>query len=186
MHSKILPWDFVSKFPQTINSAKTGVYAFLSSDPYIEHILSKNLPRKNLSFRCYTGLDITKDYIEEHFCNLSFFSQTENIFIMNAELMSANNYPLLLEKIPEISNQYIVLFFSKTNKLFLELQKIVNVETFTIEAPRFWEGPKMLQFAAKEKKVNLKNLFFLFFLLLYCLKYWNDDDDNVDDDDDDD
>ena len=157
MHSKLLPWDFTQKFPQTIPTNKTGVFAYLSSDPYVEGVLTKNLPKIEKGFRCYTGSDITRDFIEEHFSNLSFFSQDENIYIINAEMIPIQNSTLFIEKIKDISNLLVVLFFAKSNKFFLELSKNAEVQAFTLEAPRFWEGQKMLQFAIKEKKLDLKS-----------------------------
>lgn len=156
MHSKLLPWDFTQKFPQTINANKNGVFAYLSTDPYVEGVLTKNLPKVEKGFRCYTGSDITRDFIEEHFSNLSFFSQDENIYIINAEMIPLQNTPLFIEKIKDISN-LVVLFFTKSNKFFLELHKLAEVQAYTLDAPRFWEGQKMLQFAMKEKKIDLKS-----------------------------
>lgn len=156
MHSKLLPWDFTPKYPKTIPSSKDGLYVYLSTDPYIEGILTRNLPKKEMGFRCYTGSDITRDFIEEHFSNLSFFAQSENFYIINAEMIPLQNTALFIEKIKEISNQQVALFFNKSNKFFLELTKHSDVVAFTLEAPKFWDGPKMLQFAIKEKGLVLK------------------------------
>jgi hypothetical protein len=156
MHSKLLPWDFTQKFPKTISPNQNGLIVYLSTDPYIEAILTRNLPKKEKEFHCYTGADITRDFIEEHFSNLSFFSQSENFYIINAEMIPLQNSTLFLEKIKEISGQQVALFFSKSNKFFLELSKHPDVAAFTLEAPKFWDGPKMLQFAIKEKQVSLK------------------------------
>jgi DNA polymerase III delta subunit len=157
MHSKFLPWDFIDKYPQTISRNSNGIFAILSPDPYIEGILTKNLPKQEKEFQCYTGSDISREFIEEHFCNLSFFSQNENLYIINGEMISVQNSSLFLEKMNEIAVQStIVLFFSKSSKLFLELTKHSTVQAFTIESPRFWEGQKMLQLGTKEKKLDLK------------------------------
>ncbi len=156
MHSKFLPWDFIHKFPQTISTNSNGLLAYLTSDPYIEAILTKQLPKKEKMFHCYSGSDITRDFIEEHFCNLSFFSQNENIYIINAELIPAQNFVLFSEKISDLANQLVVLFFTKSTKLFLELSKRDDTQVVTIEAPRFWEGQKMLSLAMKVKQVDLK------------------------------
>jgi DNA polymerase III delta subunit len=155
MHSKLLPWDFIQKYPQTIELKARGVVAFLVNDPYVENIITSNLPKKEYAFHCYLGSEITKDFIEEHFCNLSFFSQSENIYILNAELIPAQNLALFNEKIAEISEQYVLLFFSKTNKQYVELQKNSKVSAVTIESPRFWDGAKILQLSAKAKNISL-------------------------------
>jgi hypothetical protein len=183
MHSKLLPWDFIQKYPQTITANSNGVFIFLSTDPYVQGILTKNLPKQALEFHCYTGSDVTRDFIEEHFCNLSFFSQNENIYVINSETIPVQNTVLFIEKIKDIAETNIViLFFSKSNKFFLEMQKRADVQAFTIEAPRFWEGQKMLQMAMREKKLicnptvtrflleNLEHNFESFFRALDIIK----------------
>jgi hypothetical protein len=164
MHSKLLPWDFIQKYPLTIELKTSGVCAYLINDPYVENIITSNIPKKEHEFHCYLGSEITRDFIEEHFCNLSFFSNNENIYILNAELIPAQNFALFNEKICELSGQYVLLFFSKTNKLFGELQKNSNVSAFTIESPRFWDGAKILQLAAKTRGLTLNSLVSKFLL----------------------
>ena len=85
MLSKLLPWDFLAKFPTTIDQKKPGIYAFLVEDPFQERIILERIPKKELPFSHYSGIDITRDFIEEHFINLSFFSSTDHIQVINGE-----------------------------------------------------------------------------------------------------
>ena len=48
MLSKILPWDFTQKFPQTINPKEYGIYSFLIDEPYLEKVLIDRLPKNEM------------------------------------------------------------------------------------------------------------------------------------------
>jgi hypothetical protein len=152
MLSKFLPWDFVLKFPQVINPKEKGLYSFYADEAYVEKMLMDLLPKKDISFSLYSGAEITKDFIEEHFLNLSFFSQTENIIVMGAESISQECLELLLQV--DLSDKYVVLFFSKVGKTYNEFVKNKNVFATTIESPRFWDGPVLWQFCLKIKSMR--------------------------------
>lgn len=156
MLSKILPWDFIQKFPKTIDPARPGVYAFLMDDPYLERVMLDRLPKEKINFSLYTGSEFTRDFIEEHFVNLSFFSESDHILIMNAENIPASSIEYLLEEGLDLTDRFLLFFFTKSSKQFTELTKAKKVEVMgqELEMPRFWEGPKMWQFAQKAKGVN--------------------------------
>ena len=154
MLSKFLPWDFRPKHPQTIDSKKAGLYAFLIEDPYLERLLLDLMPKKDIPFSIYTGVEISRDFLEEHLVNLSFFSTTDHIQVMNAENIQALNLNFLAEVEIDWSERFMVLFFTKTSKAFTEFTKHPHVQAFHIEEPRFWEGAKLWQFCQKARGVN--------------------------------
>lgn len=154
MHSSLLPWDFFHKHPQVIEPKKPGLYAFLVTDPYFERVLFERLPKKELSLSLYSGVDITREFIEEHLVNLSFFSSTDHIQVMNAENISAPHLQFLIEAPIDWSERFMILFFTKSNKAFTELTKNKNCTSFDINEPRFWEGAKLWQFCQKVKGVQ--------------------------------
>lgn len=155
MLSKFLPWDFLPKHPQTIDSKKPGLYAFLVEDPYLERLLLERLPKKEIPFSIYSGAEITRDFIEEHLVNLSFFSSTDHIEVVNAENIQAANLSFLVETQIDWSERFMVLFFTKTSKAFTEFAKSPLVQGLHIEEPRFWEGAKLWQFCQKAREINL-------------------------------
>ncbi|MBY0412594.1 MAG: hypothetical protein K2Q18_00440 [Bdellovibrionales bacterium] len=156
MLSKVLPWDFLPKLPQTIDKKSPGIYAFLVEDPYMERILLDRIPKgEDLPFSLYSGVEFTRDFIEEHFVNLSFFSSTNHIQIINGENITADNLKFLLESNIDWNERFLVIFFTKTNKGFTEFTKDKSVQGFVIEAPRFWEGAKLWQFCQKCREINL-------------------------------
>lgn len=156
MLSKILPWDFIQKYPGTIDPKQFGIYSFLIDDPYLERVLLDRLPRKDLKFSIYSGNEVTINFIEEHFVNLSFFSESDHILIMNAETIPAGSIDLLLQGEIDFGDRFLLMFFTKSNKQFGELGKSKNSDVYAVELemPRFWEGTKLWQFAQKAREVN--------------------------------
>lgn len=187
MLSKFLPWDFIQKFPKSIVQKKTGIHAFMIDDPYLERVILDNLPRdpEGLKFSLYSGNEFTRDFIEEHFINLSFFSESDHILIMNAETIPAGSIDFLLASDIDFNERFLLFFFTKKgNKHFNELAKSKNkdVEAIELEMPRFWEGAKLWQFAQKARSVsfdssitrfaleNLEHNFESFFWLIDTIK----------------
>lgn len=156
MLSKILPWDFIQKYPATIDRKQLGIHAFLIDDPYLERVLFDRLPKKEIKFSIYSGSEFTRDFIEEHFINLSFFTESDQILIMNAETIPAASIEYLLENEIDMSERFLLLFFTKTCKQFTELakNKTRNVNAIELEMPKFWEGAKIWQFAQKAREVS--------------------------------
>lgn len=156
MLSKLLPWDFLPKHPTTIDQKKPGIYAFLVEDPYMERVLLDRIPKgEALPFSLYSGVEFTRDFIEEHFVNLSFFSTTDHIQVINGENIPAANLTFLLEAGIDWSERFLIIFYTKTNKAFTELTKHKDVQGFVIEEPRFWEGPKLWQFCQKAREITI-------------------------------
>lgn len=156
MLSKILPWDFIQKYPKTIDQEQFGIYSFLIDEPYLERVILDRLPKKDLKFSLYSGSEVTRDFIEEHFVNLSLFGGSESILIMNAETVPASSMDYLLETEIDWSAHLILFFFTKSNKSFLSFAKNKKVEAFELELPRSWDGAKLWQFCQKAREVNLE------------------------------
>lgn len=155
MLSKFLPWDFLPKYPSTIDKKLKGIYAFLVEDPYMEHVLLERLPKNEIAFSLYSGIDITRDFIEEHFLNLSFFSNVDHIQVINGENIKPDVLGFLTDANIDWSDRFMLIFFTKSNKGFTEFTKNPAVHGFVIEAPRFWEGVKLWQFCQKAKEISL-------------------------------
>lgn len=156
MLSKLLPWDFIQKYPTTINPKQFGLHSFLIDDAYLERVFLDRLPKKEIPLSLYTGNEVTMDFIEEHFVNLSFFSESDHILIMNAENIPAQSIDYLTQNDIDLDGRFFLLFFTKTSKVFTELSKSKNSHYFStqLEMPRFWEGAKLWQFAQKAREVN--------------------------------
>jgi hypothetical protein len=154
MLSKILPWDFIQKSPHTWDAQFEGPQVFLIGDPYLERVFLDRLPKHEMKFALYTGNELNRDFIEEHFINLSFFSENDPLLIMNAESIPSGMLDFLLEKNIDWGTKKLLLFFTKTSKAFTDFAKNKKVLAIEVDMPRFWEGPKMWQFAMKARLVN--------------------------------
>jgi hypothetical protein len=155
MLSKLLPWDFLQKHPKTIDSKATGIHAFLIDEPYLERVLFDLLPKKEMEFALYSGNEMTRDFIEENFVNLSFFTSNNPIMIMNAETAPKDMLDFLVETEIDWSARLLIMFFTKTSKAWTEFAKNKNVQAIELSPPKFWEGPKLWQFCQKARHVNL-------------------------------
>lgn len=155
MLSKILPWDFLPKYPNTIDKKKSGIYAFLVEDPFMERVLLERIPKDEIPFSLYSGIEMTRDFLEMHFINQSFFSNTDHIQVINGENIKPDILNFIIDSNIDWSGRYLLIFFTKTNKHFIEFTKNSAVNGFIIEEPRFWEGAKLWQFCQKAREVNL-------------------------------
>lgn len=155
MLSKLPAWDFVQKYPKTIDPSKPGLYAFLIDDPYLERVILDRLPKKELNLSLYTGSEFTRDFIEEHFLNLSFFGGSESILILNAENIPPASLLMLIESEIDCSERFLLLFFSKSSKPYQSFIKSKLVNAIEVELPRFWEGARLWQFCLRVKEINL-------------------------------
>jgi hypothetical protein len=155
MLSKIYPWDFIQKYPVTLIPSSLGIHSFLVDDPFVERVILDRLPRKEIKYDFYTGSEVTRDFIEEHFINLSFFTSNNPILIMNAEAIPALSLSFLLEENIDWSDRLIILFFTKTSKGITEFNKNKKVQAFEFSSPLPWDGPKIWQFCQKVRGLNL-------------------------------
>jgi len=182
MLSKILPWDFLQKYPQTMDLKSESIQAFLIDDPYLERVFLDRIPKKEMKFSLYTGNEVTRDFIEEHFINLSFFSEGDPILVMNGENIPSGMLDFLVQTEIDWSTKKLVLFFTKSSKAFTEFAKNKKVHAIEMDSPRPWDGPKMWQFAMKAREVhfdgsvtrfaleNLEHNFESFFWLIDTVK----------------
>lgn len=154
MLSKLLPWDFIQKYPETIDPKKPGIYFYYINNSYLHHIVTERINKKEIDFSVYTGSEVTKDFLENEFVNLSFFTNTNSIEVINAEQMPSNTFELFSEERIDASGRFLVVFFSKKNKLFTDCAKLASVQAFEVEEPRFWEGPRLWQFTQQVSGVK--------------------------------
>ena len=156
MLSKNILWDFFAKYPTAIDAKKPGLYSFLNTDPYIERMVLDRLKQTTLSFSLYSGNEVTFDFIEEQFINLSFFSSTEHIKIVNAENIPQHLLMKLIEISKDLNDRFVLLFFSKSTKGISDFLKHEDNTAFEIEPARFWEGPKLWQFCCKARGLDVQ------------------------------
>jgi hypothetical protein len=117
--------------------------------------LRKKIPISELEFRIFSGNEISKDFLEEQFLNLSLFTTAQNIFIFHAELIPIEVVNFIYSKLDKGLDAHLVLFFTKTNKALSDVLKKSESTILEIEPFKPWESEKHLIFLATELKINL-------------------------------
>lgn len=147
MLSKWQIWDFFSSVRPDYLEGVSGTIVLNTFDFQSLKLIKDHL-FKNLSTTVHHKLasEVTWDWIENEFLTLSFFSTSESFFIHQAQDLSSD----LLEKLVNLNldNRFIMLNFESENASFKKLVKEKNVRILQVEAPRFWETAKLLDFTA--------------------------------------
>lgn len=153
MHSKQRPWGFFENFPLGNNPGLYGSYCY---DPYLERLIqnkwSSHIKNMGLNNHVILGNEVTADWIDENLNSLDLFGGQDSYMILNGEDISTSAGEKLLELGP--IEKFLFISFSKSGKLFLKLCKSEG-QFFTMEAPKFWENDKLLDFLSKELGTSL-------------------------------
>lgn len=147
MLSKWQIWDFFSSVKTDYLEGASGVIVLNTFDFQSLRLIKDHLFKKNSStIHHKLASEVSHEWIENEFLTLSFFSSSESFFIHQAQDLSAE----LLEKLCalELDNRFIMLNFESETSSFKKLVKEKKVKVLQIEAPRFWETAKLLDFTA--------------------------------------
>ena len=155
MHSKILPWDFFYKNKSGIDLKQKGIKSFVIEDVFLERLLKDKLPKNDLNLRIFIGNEVSKNFVEDNFFNMSLFSESSNYLILNAETIPLDSLTLIFNNLADYNDSFMFLFFQKTNKAILDLMKKSSLEVIEFDSPKPWDGPKLFQLILKELQINL-------------------------------
>jgi hypothetical protein len=97
--------------------------------------------------------EISVAWIEEEFQTLSLFGGGDSFVIHQAQDMKSDVFEAIQSL--ELSDRFIVLAFETENQTWKKLIKENRVPTLVIEAPRFWEINKLLDFVASYLRLPL-------------------------------
>lgn len=153
MHFKERPWRFFEKFPQ---GDKPGLYGSYCYDPYLERLIqskwSAHIKKLGLNHHVILGSEVTADWINENLATLDLFGGQDCYLILQGEDIPAASEELIYDL--DLGEKYLFISFSKVGKFFPKLCKGEGT-FFTLEAPKFWENDKLLDFLAKEMGITL-------------------------------
>lgn len=159
MLSKWLPWDFIKNHPDIILEDKKGLYAFYPFDTFMEKYfldrLRKKIKASSQQVITMIGPDITVDWLESNIQTRSFFSSDESYVVLQAENIPTQAKTYIIENKLDLDQRFFVLSFSKKVSFFEQLTQVDAVHSLVLEAPRFWEGNKYLEFLCQEFKMKL-------------------------------
>lgn len=145
MPSKISTFDFLRNF----KVPKEGAHLYYINDPFIE-TFTKNRLKQSTEFDLLTGNELTRTFLEERFLNWSLFSENKPVFVLAAETISDKVLDFWLKEEIKINDQLLVLFAQKDQKIFAKLEAKNCLSYTQVEAPKFWEGAKMLDLVLQE------------------------------------
>jgi hypothetical protein len=157
MHSRFQIWDFLNSFKVGTLRNFEGVLAINSFDhvclKIIKDHMLQNLDGQIILYKM--AGDVKKEWIEEEFKTLSLFPETESFFIHQANELHAD----LLDSFSSIhpGQRFVILSFENDQSSWKKVIKEGKIKTITIEAPKFWEMNKLLDFCCNYFKLILHN-----------------------------
>lgn len=155
MHSKWQLWDFFSSFDRSTLGSFNGVLALNTFDPtslrMVKDHLLKGAGERVIHHRMAS--DVDRNWIETEFQTLSFFDGSDCFFVHQAQDLKAD----LLEHLTSLNldNRFLLLSFETEGTAWKKVVKEGKASTLQIEAPRFWEQNKLLDFACAYLRLPL-------------------------------
>ncbi len=149
------PWQMQRERPQLVGPAP-GFYGVSCYDSFIEKIFLDLLPRGRGEKRwiVVSGRDMAPDWPEVHLRELDLFCGLKSYVILDADHICAPAWEQLTEMSEDLGERFVVTFFSAASKRFTSSKKGMGT-WLKIEAPRFWEGDKLLSFLCQIKGLAL-------------------------------
>ena len=155
MHSKWQIWDFFSSFSRDYLKTLEGPLALNTFDPLclklVKDFLTRGAEDRVIHYKM--GAEVTRDWIEEEFQTLSLFGNSDCFFIHQAQDLNADMLEQLTKA--DISGRFVLLSFENELTTWKKLVKDGKIPTLTVEAPRFWELNKLLDFVCNHLRLPL-------------------------------
>lgn len=146
-------WDFFKNHPTIVGTQTSGLYSFSFPDPYTAKI-AKDILDKNFELRVMAASEVTPEWIEENLCSLSLFGGRESYYIPQADDFSKATQEYFIERFKDFNTQYFILSFLKDNQFRKKITGLAG-KHFIVEAPKFWEMDKFIDFLADHYEVRL-------------------------------
>jgi DNA polymerase III delta subunit len=152
------PWDVLRERPTLIDSDYKGLYTLNSYDPYLEKIALGKIPPHLLAdekLSVLNGKEVTGAWLEDNILTMDFFSTNQSYLVLFAEELPVTAQEILLADEIDWGNRYFILSMTKETKFLAALNKMKNTCAIKIEAPKFWESAKLIQYLCAEMKMKL-------------------------------
>lgn len=155
MHSKWQIWDFFSSFNRNHLASFNGLIALNTFDPICLKMTKDFLVKGSEGRTIHHKLasDVNWNWIQEEFQTLSFFGGTDCFFIHLAQDLKADMLDHLAKL--ELTDRFVILCYETDGAGWKKLVKDGAIGTLVIEAPRFWEINKLLDFVANYLRLPL-------------------------------
>ncbi len=155
MHSKWQLWDFFSVQNRELLKNHEGVLGLSTFDPIClklaKDFLTRGLGDAPLHYKM--AAEINRNWIEHEFLTLNLFGNSESFFVHQAQDLAPDLVELLAGA--GVSGRFVLLSFENELAGWKKLVKEGKVRTIGIEAPKFWETAKLLDFICAHLRLPL-------------------------------
>lgn len=155
MHSKWQIWDFFSSFDRAYLSNYQGVLGLNTFDPLclkmVKDYLFRGAGDKIIHYKLAS--EVTKNWIEEEFQTLSLFGESDNFLIHQAQDLKVDIIELLSTL--DLQGRFVILSFENEGNAWKKILKEKKIQCLQVEAPRFWEINKLLDFVCAHLRLPL-------------------------------
>jgi hypothetical protein len=125
-------------------------FKFICSDDAITQLIKKS---HFSDYRTLQGQELTVDWLEENFSNLSLFASSDKYFVTNFAKISTVSLDWLNQNEVLLNDQEIIFHIDKS--LNAKKLKAINPEII-IEPIKFWETSKLIGFYLDYKKLKYR------------------------------
>jgi hypothetical protein len=155
MHSKWQIWDFFSSFQKEYLKTYKGVIAINTFDPICLKMMKDYLlgPLHDRQVLHKMASDVSTLWIEEEFQTLSLFGGGDSFVIHQAQDLKSDVFEIIQNL--SLDDRFILLAFDSENLIWKKLVKENRIPLLIIEAPRFWEINKLLDFIGSYLRLPL-------------------------------
>ncbi len=155
MHSKWQIWDFFSSYPRDTLANASGVMAINTFDPIclkmVKDFLLKSAGNRIIHHKIAS--EVTKSWIEEEFQTLSLFGGADSFVIHQGQDLKTESIEVLLGL--NLTDRFLFVCFDTEGAGWKKLTKDGSIPTLVVEAPRFWEINKLLDFVSTYLRLPL-------------------------------
>ncbi len=157
MYSKWKIWDFFSAKKFSLSLENKGVHVFKIFEPVVTKYIREGVSPeiKNEQFRVQVAQELTRGELENLFCGLSLFGNSESLIVLGSEKLSSDVQDFILENPSVFQDGFLVLIFEETSSFFKKLSQMDEFFVNEMEAPFFWEYNKLLDYLSERKKITL-------------------------------
>ncbi len=159
MHSKWQVWDFFSSFPAGGWSSLQGKVVLQAFDPLALRLLKDHLLQGVAGVgrpHVAAGNELRPDWVEDQFLSLGLFGNTESWIINGVEEAPATVKELFLRDDLILDGRILAFACTSESPTIKKLLKQHSVQHVQIEAPRFWETAKLVDFLCSFHQLPLK------------------------------
>lgn len=154
MLSKWQIWDFFSSFERSYLENFKGVLVLNTFDPLCLKMVKDYLVRgSDKVIHHKVASEVSRGWIEEEFQTLSLFGNADNFYIHQAHDLSSDVLEMITNL--DLTDRFLILSFEAENATWKKILKENKLDILQVEAPRFWELNKLLDFVCTHLRLPL-------------------------------